>query len=199
MTETIEAPVAERTFEPWPKVPRLNKLIVVTEKIDGTNAAVVVTPEGDVYAQSRTRIITPESSKTDNFGFAAWVDANKDALAEQLGVGRHFGEWWGQGIQRGYGLDHRRFSLFNTNRWHVEDDSFRAIAAPLCHVVPVLMQTNDASEGFDHASILDQLSVSGSMAAPGYMNPEGVMIYHTAAGQTFKLTYEAGPKGAPGL
>ena len=31
--------------------------------------------------------------------------------------GRHFGEWWGSGIQRGYGLDEKTFSLFNAYRW----------------------------------------------------------------------------------
>lgn len=197
MTELMEAPVAERTFEPWPKVPRLDKTIVVTEKIDGSNAAIVVTHEGDVYAQSRTRIITP-GKMTDNFGFAAWVEENKDELGSTLGIGRHFGEWWGQGIQRGYGLDHRRFSLFNTHRWHAGED-FRAITAPLCHVVPILLVTNTAAEGFNGEAILAKLRETGSLAAHGYEHPEGAMIYHTAAGKTFKLTFEPGPKGNPGL
>jgi len=63
------------TFEAFPKIPRLNREIVITEKIDGTNAAVVITPQTpeshgdpdivavvdgmDIYAQSRSRLITP--------------------------------------------------------------------------------------------------------------------------------------------
>ena len=33
-------------FKPWPKTPRWNRQVVITEKIDGTNAAVGFTPEG---------------------------------------------------------------------------------------------------------------------------------------------------------
>lgn len=80
-------------FEPFPKIARLSREIVVTEKIDGTNAQVFITDDGRVLAGSRTRWLTPES---DNFGFAAWVHANQFNL-KQLGQGRHYGEWWGAG------------------------------------------------------------------------------------------------------
>ena len=122
-------------FEPWPSISRLNKDAIYTEKINGSNAAVVVAPyttdtdkskavdvisiDGDLYAvwaQSRKRFITPGD---DNFGFALWVYNNAPELVKILGVGRHFGEWWGSGIQGGYGLPkgERRFSLFNVKRW----------------------------------------------------------------------------------
>src|ERR1035437_6203226 len=99
----------------FPKIARLNRDIVITEKIDGTNAAIGIVEapftvsdgEGGpefrgyrVYAQSRNRIITPGK---DNAGFAAWVESIKDIAIEVLGPGLHFGEWWGNGIQRGYG------------------------------------------------------------------------------------------------
>lgn len=48
-------------FQPWPKIARLNREITITEKIDGTNAAVIVTEEGEVAAQSRKNLITPEA------------------------------------------------------------------------------------------------------------------------------------------
>lgn len=35
-------------FQPWPKIARLNREITITEKIDGTNAAVIITEEGEV-------------------------------------------------------------------------------------------------------------------------------------------------------
>ena len=38
--------------------------------------------------------------------------------------------------------------------------------------------------------ILGELVRSGSHAAPGFMNPEGIVVYHTAAGQVFKMTVE---------
>ena len=94
-------------FEPWPSISRLSKDAVYTEKIDGTNAAVVIEPyttdtdkskavdvvsvDGDLYAvwaQSRKRFITPGD---DNFAFALWVYENAPNLANVLGAGRHFG------------------------------------------------------------------------------------------------------------
>jgi hypothetical protein len=103
MRERKEQTVTDIEFKAWPKIARLNRRMIITEKIDGTNAAVIVTEGGQVYAQSRTRLITPGKT-TDNFGFAAWVEQNKVFLAERLGPGYHYGEWWGVGIQRGYGL-----------------------------------------------------------------------------------------------
>src|SRR5690606_13561404 len=103
-------------FTEFPKIPRLNRNIIVTEKIDGTNASIFIGEDGEFLVGSRTRWITPEK---DNFGFAAWAHENRDELMK-LGPGHHFGEWWGRGIQRGYGLNERRFSLFNTSRWTPE-------------------------------------------------------------------------------
>lgn len=164
-------------FKPFPKIARLSREIVVTEKLDGTNAAVVVGEDGKVSAQSRSRIITPEN---DNFGFAAWVAKNVDSLRE-LGPGYHFGEWWGLGIQRGYGLTERRFSLFNVSRWAENRPA-------CCHVVPALYRGP-----FDTLAIEDTLTDlenDGSRAAPGFMCPEGVIVFHTAANIMFKKTIE---------
>ena len=109
-------------FVAFPKIARLNRDIVVTEKIDGTNAAVVVGEDAInpvVFAQSRSRMLTPGKA-TDNFGFAAWVEQHREALA-LLGPGHHYGEWYGQGIQRTYGLKERRFALFSVMRWVVDE------------------------------------------------------------------------------
>lgn len=166
-------------FQAWPKTPRLFRDCVITEKIDGTNAAVGILEDGTVYAQSRKRIITPGD---DNFGFAAWVDANADTLADDLGTGLHFGEWWGLGIQRGYGLDHKRFSLFNTHRF---GDAVRT--TPYLYVVPVLYKGPFITDVVDDE--LDKLAAYGSRAT-GFDRPEGVVVYHTAAGHTFKALIE---------
>lgn len=166
-------------FEPWPKIARLNRGITITEKIDGTNAAVIVTDEGEVAAQSRKRLITPGD---DNFGFARWVAENAETLTSLLGPGRHFGEWWGQGVQRRYGLDHKEFSLFNTARYG--DTDFSDVAA--LTVVPVLYQGPYSQDAVD--ACLDRLSRLGSVAAPGFMDPEGIVVFHSAAQQMFKVT-----------
>ncbi len=178
----------ELTFEPWPKIARLNRDCVITEKIDGTNAAVIVTDDGRVGAQSRTRLITPDA---DNFGFARWVHDNAEALAATLGPGRHFGEWWGQGIQRKYGLDHKRFSLFNVNRYGALDLS----ALPGVSLVPTLYSGPFSTAVVD--ATVGWLRMKGSRAAPGFMKPEGVVVFHVAAQTVFKVTCEGdeAPKG----
>lgn len=189
-------------FQAWPKIPRLNRQMVVTEKLDGTNAAVVIAPaEGFatadpdvidiveldgvdhvVCAQSRKRFVTPES---DNFGFARWVQFHSDALVEALGPGTHFGEWWGQGIQRGYGLKEKRFSLFNTNRWEYNDPRHGGV--PGLGTVPVI-----ATGLFDTETInsIVEFELVESYAAPGFNNPEGVVVWHEAARQSFKVLKE---------
>ena len=177
----------EPEFVEWPKIPRLNREIIVTEKIDGTNAAVIVLDDGSVHAQSRTRIITPEK---DNFGFAQWVAKNAQELVEKLGPGHHFGEWYGRGIQRGYGLPDRRFMLFNVARW--ED----AELPEGVEVASVLYRGPFYSAGVNGA--VSELRDHGSWQVRGFDKPEGVVVFHTAANMCFKVLCErdAIPKGA---
>lgn len=164
-------------FSEFPKMARLSREVVVTEKIDGTNAQVFVGDDGLILAGSRSRWITPEN---DNFGFAAWVRDHADELRE-LGPGRHFGEWWGAGIQRRYGIADKRFSLFNVLRWSEKRPA-------CCGVVPTLYRGQ-----FDTAAIddtLDKLAQYGSVCAPGFMKPEGIVVFHIAGNVGFKKTIE---------
>jgi len=214
-------------FIPFSKMARLSREVIISEKIDGTNASVCITETtnedldhlsweqkkiiaiiGDltIRAGSRTRWITPGD---DNYGFAAWVNQNRDELIK-LGPGRHFGEWWGSGIQRGYGLKERRFSLFNTHRWTPHDEPTYAIpnadpkAVPkftehppaCCHVVPVLRCGMFSTEMTESA--LHELRERGSLAAPGFSKPEGIVVFHVAGNVGFKKTLErdSEPKGA---
>lgn len=187
MTETtIAAPPA---FEEFQKIARLSRECVVTEKIDGTNAQVCVLEDGRVLAGSRNRWITPDA---DNFGFARWVAEHEAELRDGLGVGRHYGEWWGSGIQRGYGLQkgEKRFSLFNTARWVA--DAFvpltekQSYAPACCHVVPVLHVGIFSTEQI--ATEIERLRTLGSVAAPGFMDPEGIVAWHDAGRVLFKKT-----------
>lgn len=178
------------TFEAFPKIGRLRRDMIVTEKLDGTNAQVIVTEKGTVAAGSRKRLLgmswhdaEDKMLDTDNFGFCAWVFEHADELIK-LGPGRHFGEWWGFGIQRGYGLAERRFSLFNVNRWQ-SDTSGRPAC---CGVVPVLYRGIFESSAVDAA--MSTLAMTGSVAAPGFMKPEGVVVYHTQTNSMFKKTFE---------
>lgn len=168
-------------FKEFPKMARLSREVIITEKIDGTNAQIYIGENGEFLTGSRTRWITPQD---DNFGFSAWAHANKDELMK-LGPGQHFGEWWGAGIQRGYGLPkgEKRFSLFNVSRW--ADDTLRPAC---CHVVPTLYQGHFSTDAV-YAQV-GRLRLYGSLAAPGFMKPEGVVVFHTAANIGFKKTLE---------
>lgn len=198
-------------FEPWPKIPRHKSALTIMEKLDGSNAQVALfriknevdldaaradpfclrifegASDGDsataLYAGSRTRWLDA-SSKGDNFGFAKWVLDNSDDLVK-LGAGRHYGEWWGLGIQRGYGLNHRRFSLFNTARWSSDNPS----KPDCCSVVPVICTSDDQ----DVDMAMEILAKNGSIAAPGFMKPEGIVIYHHASRQLRKRTFDGDP------
>jgi len=172
-------------FKPFDSIPRLSKTIVISEKIDGTNACIHVSDDGmTVTAGSRSRWITPGD---DNFGFARWVHDHTDEL-RGLGPGYHYGEWWGAGIQRRYGLQEKRFSLFNAGRWETE-------RPPCCHVVPVLYRGPFSLSAVDDE--LGRLAAEGSRAAPGFMQPEGIVVYHEASRQLFKKTLDGdGHKGA---
>ena len=187
----------DEQFTQFPKMARLQREVIVTEKIDGTNAQVYITDDGKMLFGSRTRWITPGD---DNFGFARWATDHKDELM-QLGPGRHFGEWWGRGIQRNYGLNYRRFSLFNVVRWCPHGEVPKAIptADPrnvkmqemlpsCCHLVPILWQGLFSTA---EATIqLWELGQTGSQAAPGFMNPEGIVLFHTAGNVGFKMTLD---------
>lgn len=195
-------PINDHAFEPFPKMARISRPIVITEKLDGTNAQVFISSNcNTVLAGSRNRWITPDA---DNFGFARWVEDHRDELL-RLGPGRHFGEWWGAGIQRGYGLPkgEKRFSLFNAVRWVEHGGTPREIPTgdprvvriqevlpPCCNVVPVLAEGLWQPEDMGRVieSALWRLEVFGSYAAPGFDNPEGIVIFHTGANFAFKKT-----------
>jgi hypothetical protein len=179
-------------FREFQKIARLSRDVIVTEKIDGTNGLVYVSEDGThVMAGSRNRWLSPEKS-LDNFGFAAWVRDNATELLK-LGPGYHYGEWWGAGIGRRYDLTEKRFSLFNP-KYCQEAEAARSRDVAL-YTVPVLY-----IGPFDTGLIeglLTALAISGSQAAPGFMKPEGVVIYHTASRSLFKKTIEKdeAPKG----
>lgn len=170
-------------FIPQPKIPRFNRAIHVTEKIDGTNAAVLVDTDGTVRAASKNRILRPD--EPDNHGFRAWVEENQDNLA-RLGPGLHRGEWWGCGIGKRHPTHAKTFSLFNTDRWG--DD---AIRPKCCSVVPLLCIAGNVNAlGGMVENRLRQLKEHGSIADPACKNPEGIVLYHTASGQSYKITLE---------
>lgn len=186
------------SYQGFGKIPRFSREVIITEKLDGTNGQVRIESKtaaglvhGDVtstlpttplwedadwavYAGSRNRWLSTEKNQ-DNHGFAAWVRDNAPVLTA-LGHGSHFGEWWGGNIARKYGVP-KRFSLFNVEKW-------AGVQPECCDVVPVINRGVLSDALIEEA--LDVLRKGGSQAAPGFMDPEGIVIYHTAARSLFK-------------
>lgn len=160
-------------FKPWPKIVRIEnkRAPVFTEKLDGTNACIAIGEDGSFHCQSRNKII---GIHDDNYGFANWVEANKEEVLK-LGPGYHFGEWWGFGIQRGYGMTEKKFSLFNTRRWGEHNPPPAGIG-----VVPMIRASS-----IEEAKEI--LVSNGSFAAPGFMNVEGLVMYEPDTDTCFKI------------
>lgn len=207
MAEVVSTNVPE--FVSWGKTPRLHRQVVVTEKIDGVNGQLCVTNDGQLFVGNRHGWILP-GDENDTYGFASWAYAHMDELVQGLGPGRHHGEWFGRKIQRHYNMRTKSFALFNTSRW--KDDRVtipypyispqvvdtllpgRTQVPACCTVVPVL----SVMQSFDTELINDllyQLSLDGSVIAPNFMTPEGVIVYHTVSHSLFKLTlHDDNPK-----
>ena len=179
--------MSDLIFEKFPAIKRLKRSCVITEKLDGTNAQINFDLDGNMLCGSRKRVITPED---DNYGFARWAYENKEKLFSVLGEGRHYGEWWGQGIQRRYGMDKKVFSLFNSGRWHEND----LVDVDQLSVVPVLYAGEFTSEHVDE--VMAQLK-GYSVAAEGFKKPEGIVVYHSQIKQMFKVTFEHDESGKP--
>ncbi|MGN6548400.1 MAG: RNA ligase family protein [Pararhizobium sp.] len=194
-------------FQPFPKLSRLAKWsqhCTITEKVDGTNAQIVITEADEtdytapevtavvrdeeqgrsfaLRAGSRNRWITP-GKETDNYGFASWVQSNAEELMK-LGVGRHFGEWYGNGIQRGYGLDEKRFALFNVDRFREGRDTPPAC----CEIVPVLYEGHYEEHHAEYA--MSDLAEFGSQMVSGFMKPEGIIVHLRGPRVMLKKTFE---------
>ena len=196
-------------FEKWPSIPRMSKeWVYVTEKIDGSNAAIRIRPfdidadrseqldtisidgvQYTLWAQSRTRFLGP-TKETDNFGFARWVYDNAVEIVKVLGPGDHYGEWWGSKIQRGYGMTNgeRNFSLFNAKRWYetlhpVESRS--AVDGLL--IVPTLY--DGRYYDFNALEVAEELRTNGSRIVPGFP-AEGMIVYNREAKSSYKVLLE---------
>ena len=176
----------QETVPAWPRPAEFNAPFLISEKIDGTHVALAVTeidaatavPKGAVSvtvsgkrwmlrAASRLRWLTDER---DNFGFRAWAREHAAALVG-LGPGLHRGEWYGQGIQRAYGLGERRWALFDAERWTKLPEGLPEAV----EVVPVLARVPGPHliEAVDTA--LRTLQGAGSLAVFG-QQAEGLVI-----------------------
>lgn len=203
--------MSDTEFIPFAKISHLKSPCIITEKIDGTNACLEIT-ETSVTACSRTRrLVTTYADAplvwhdvdakgrgVDNYGLGAWVVENCHLLAK-LGPGRHFGEWYGRGIQRGYGLPGKRLAFFNTSM--TDPGETVPELRDLIRCTPVLYEGVFSELAIENAmaTLLNQ----GSYVAPGFMHPEGVVVHFAHNRTSFKVVFDGkggwarpGQKGA---
>ena len=156
-------------FKAWSKITRDNPLeVTITEKMDGTNACIIIEKNEIVGVQSRKRLITV---KYDNYGFAKWVDDNKEDLLS-LGNGYHYGEWVGEGIHKNpHKLEGKHFYLFNSYRWNKEGSGLPSC----CDVVRILFVGELTSNVIP--KLLEALKDEGEKLGT---TPEGIIAYHHA-------------------
>ena len=168
-------------FKKWDKINRLkDNMITITEKINGTNACVIIEDGKVVGCQSRNRLV----KVGDHFGFPAWVEDNAEEIVS-LGDGYHYGEWAGPGIQKNlHKLEKKTFFLFRPEY----------MLMPGCiSVVPILYQ-GPYSEAeikrimfvlkpYDAGAQVDALSGK-------YVYAEGIVVYFHDMRQSMKLTFE---------
>lgn len=94
-------------------------------KLHGTNAGIIIKPNGKVIPQSRTRII---STGADNKGFAAFVKETENywaTLAREDSIVVVFGEWCGKGIMKGVSISQvldKLFAVFAIQIGHSDYD-----------------------------------------------------------------------------
>jgi len=199
------------------KMARWSRDVIITEKIDGTQGQICIEEAGEhVLLAEDVRYATVNDVEymmragsknqwvglhNDNHGFANWAFERSAELIAGLGAGRHFGEWWGSGIQRGYGLTkgEKRFSLFNVQRWCLfghepaviptgdpRVTKLQSILPECVGLVPIIWRGN--MDDMNPSQILADLLKSGSHAAPGFDRPEGIVIHHVAGNVSFKKT-----------
>lgn len=198
-------------FQSWPKTPRLFRDIVITEKVDGSNSAIIikeyehddeggtiaqVNVDGKLYsvgAQSRNRLIFPGKT-TDNHGFARFVEENAEKLVELLGEGRHYGEWWGKGVQGRYHAQFKGFLLFNTEKHDGLYTWFHdtSIGDVLVEAMPVLYKGPYSEQKIRET--LSELSTNGSVISP-FDPAEGIVVFHTQSRKVYKVTLDNNDKG----
>lgn len=178
-------------FRSFTDIERIYSQVTITEKLHGSNAQILIYEEDGkikIQAGCRTRFI---DSEDDNFGFAKWVERNKDNLIAALGIGRHFGEWYGSGINSGYNLKEKRLALFNVHK-------YKDIKLPEgVDLVPVLYEGPWTDTILKET--MDKLKLEGSKMQPGFMKPEGVVIFFHRNNILMKAVFESEDTGWKGV
>lgn len=113
--------VRERAQHDGVPLPRLT--FYGSVKLHGTNVGIGFTADGEMWAQSRSQILTTEA---DHMGFAAWVRDNAGIFSKLVST-VVFGEWCGGNIQKDVALSKLPkmfvpFAVVTNGRWWTPEE-----------------------------------------------------------------------------
>jgi hypothetical protein len=170
-------------FKSFSEIKHLSKLqMCITQKLHGSNSQILIYQKEDgsldLVCGIRTRWVYPHS---DNYGFATFVHQHKEEFITKLGLGRHFGEWVGPGINSGEGLKEKTLVLFDALRWEGHPLPPRTVLVPVLYLGDLDLTRVDG--------VMDDLKKDGSKLVPGFMRPEGIVVQF--AGLRFKKVFDA--------
>lgn len=181
-----------KKMKKWRSIEKLDKCslphgkIIITEKIDGTNAHILIGPDDTFKTFSRTREITPED---DNYGFAKWAYSRKETLIQVFSKEgeevRIYGEWYGPGIapKCAYNITEPRFALFSAPLDRAGDFSI----LHRVDIVPTLYTGEYSKDIVD--KVMQTLQEHGSYISKGFMRPEGIVIHFLEQDERYKRTF----------
>lgn len=182
-------------FKSWRDIERfLGVHVVITEKIHGSNAQILVYRDeaGELHARAGSRKQYLDVLGPDNFGFAVYVKAHEAEICEKLGEGRHYGEWVGPGINGEYGFPDKHLVLFDHRR-HPKEKFDSGNMPPRMLPVPVLY---DGAYSADVVKeVMDRLRGEGSVLVPGFMRPEGIVLFFPLFNTMKKLVFKVEETG----
>lgn len=142
------------------KVRDRNDLVIVQEKLDGSNVAVAKV-SGEIIALTRAGYLANTSKYNQHLLFEIWVNENKKRFFELLNEGeRVSGEWLAMAHGTKYILHHEPFVPFDliTKNERVIYNEFESRVLLLGFTVPNLLHKGGA---FSIDNALSSISISG--------------------------------------
>jgi len=137
-------------------------LIIVQEKLDGSNVAVVKV-EGEIYALTRAGYSAETSPYVQHHFFAKWVEQNEGRFARLLYEGERLsGEWLAMAHGTQYNLPHEpfvAFDLFTSSNERVPYKKFEAAVKDYDFIIPKLLHIGNNS--FSVEQMKEAITTSG--------------------------------------
>ena len=157
--------------------------VMVTEKIDGTPAVLVVEEE----LGSRQRNVALEGRAATLDSATDWFFANRRKLTRALSVGVYDAVWVGT-EGRDYGLEDPALVILDPSGYDPDDprkyDGVEGMRhAPVLYHGPV--KPENGQDPVEEA--LRRLKFAGSAFSPGYKRPAGVIVTMLESGVNFSV------------